>query len=230
VVGLILIILDFLLYCLLLGPIRTLYKTITARRIFAKAYSQADINGDGMPASAVWRSVEAIAQGRLTTSPEEGVTTAYEALVIAYKKNASAKAQGMRPLLRWQKDDGFRFEAKVRWVCVSLRIWESFAPSFEKRGGVASGGVVFKTFVCGILFYLIEHHLLFLWIIFEKQIHQFCCEPLVACLHVSQPTRCLARRSGATTVSWESWHTLSALRCARLGCPLSRPRTTSTTM
>eukprot|EP00613_Pedinella_sp_CCMP2098_P016055 CAMPEP_0171768080 /NCGR_PEP_ID=MMETSP0991-20121206/52193_1 /TAXON_ID=483369 /ORGANISM="non described non described, Strain CCMP2098" /LENGTH=327 /DNA_ID=CAMNT_0012372975 /DNA_START=41 /DNA_END=1020 /DNA_ORIENTATION=+ len=112
-VGALLIALDFLLYCLLLGPIRTAYSFLTSRRVFAKVHSQVDINGEGMPPSNVWRSVEALAQGHLTTSPDGVSTTAYEGLCAAYKKCASAKAQGSRPLLRWQKDDGFRFEAKV---------------------------------------------------------------------------------------------------------------------
>jgi long-chain acyl-CoA synthetase len=113
-VGLLLIIVDFALYCLLLGPFRTIYKFLTARRVFAKPYAQADINGEGMPPSKVWRSVEAIAQGKLTTTTDESVTTAYEALCVSYKKHATVKSQGIRPLLRWQKDEGFRFEAKVQ--------------------------------------------------------------------------------------------------------------------
>ncbi|KAL1522800.1 hypothetical protein AB1Y20_017771 [Prymnesium parvum] len=113
IIGMPLILLDLALWVVTLGPITTLYKNITARKVFAKVHSMADINGEGQPKSAVWRSVEAIKKGQLCTSLTPDCKTAYEELTKAYKKFASHKAQGTRPLVGWRKDEGFKFEAKV---------------------------------------------------------------------------------------------------------------------
>lgn len=112
-VGGFLIALDFTVYCLMLGPLRTLYAYATARTVFAAPHSEADINGEGMPPSKVWRSVEAIANGELTSTVDPSITTAYESLALAYKEFASNRAQGTRPVLSWKADEGFRFKAKV---------------------------------------------------------------------------------------------------------------------
>ena len=126
VVGLVLILLDFAIYLLMLGPFFTVYKWLTSRSTFAAPHSEAAINGS-MPPSKVWRSVEAIAQGKLTETTEASVLTAYDALAASYKKNAKKNAQGIRPLLSWKKDDGFKFPAKVKkkesagpWRCALI--------------------------------------------------------------------------------------------------------------
>lgn len=112
-VGLILIVLDLAIWIVTLGPLVMLYKLCTARSVFAKPLEEkADINGEGEP-SQIWRSVEAHAAGVLTTTPDPEVSTAWEALTIAYKKFADKKAQGTRPLLEWRTDEGFKFPAKV---------------------------------------------------------------------------------------------------------------------
>ena len=114
VVGLLLIVLDLAIWILTLGPLVMLYKMISARHTFAKVVGEADINGKGKPKSKIWRSVEAIANGELTTTPAEEVETVWEALTEAYSKFASNQAQGSRDLLEWKPpDEGFKFPAKL---------------------------------------------------------------------------------------------------------------------
>ena len=114
ILGGVLILIDFVLYLICLGPFITLYKIATQKRVFAKPFGFADINQGGTQ-SEVWRSVEAIKQGKFTETFKPGVTTAYEALCLSYETHASARAQGTRPLLKWRPPDpGFKFPAKVR--------------------------------------------------------------------------------------------------------------------
>ena len=112
--GLVLIVLDLGVWVLTGGPIETAYKNLTARRVFAQPHAEVSINGPGMPASKVWRSVEAIAAGKLEDGTRGGsVQTIYDLLSMNYKQHAGLKAQGTRPLLGWQTDPGFKFPAKL---------------------------------------------------------------------------------------------------------------------
>ena len=112
--GLVLILLDLALWAITGGPFVTLYKNLTARTVFAKPYGEVMINGAGQPGSKVWRSVEALGAGKLEDGTRGGtVSTIYELLSANYQKHAVLKAQGHRPLLRWQTDEGFKFPASV---------------------------------------------------------------------------------------------------------------------
>eukprot|EP00928_Gymnodinium_smaydae_P014484 TRINITY_DN15315_c0_g1_i1.p1 TRINITY_DN15315_c0_g1~~TRINITY_DN15315_c0_g1_i1.p1 ORF type:complete len:737 (+),score=193.68 TRINITY_DN15315_c0_g1_i1:94-2304(+) len=113
ILGYFLVLLDIVLWILTLGPIVTIVKFAKARSIFAAPCAEVDINGKGQPKSKVWRSVEAIAAGKLCASPYPETKTCYDALVRAYKNYPSLRAQGTRPLLSWRKDEGFKFPAKV---------------------------------------------------------------------------------------------------------------------
>jgi long-chain acyl-CoA synthetase len=110
--GTVLVVIDALLWVVTLGPIVTLYRWAKARTVFATAVSAVDINGAGKPQSQVWRSVDAIDKGHLVKTPQEGVDTAIALLTQACSKYADQPAQGIRPLLRWKKDEGYRFPAK----------------------------------------------------------------------------------------------------------------------
>mmetsp|Transcript_8992 Transcript_8992/g.21036 ORF Transcript_8992/g.21036 Transcript_8992/m.21036 type:complete len:766 (-) Transcript_8992:88-2385(-) len=98
--GLVLVLLDLAIYIVTLGPLYTIYKLLTARSTFAAPVGDADINTD-LPPSKIWRSVEAIAQGHLTTTFNADCSTAYDALVRSYTKYGDQKAQGIRPLIGW---------------------------------------------------------------------------------------------------------------------------------
>ena len=111
--GAVLILIDLALWVVTLGPVTTLYKLLTARHVFAKPYTEVNINGTNPP-SKVWRSVEAIAAGKLEDGTRGGsVSTIYDLLSANYKQHATLRAQGIRPLVKWQTDEGFRFPAKV---------------------------------------------------------------------------------------------------------------------
>jgi len=114
VLGLVLILVDLTLWVVSLGPLTTAYKLLTARSVFAKPHSEADINGPGMPKSKVWRSVEAIAAGQLENGTFGGTkSTIYDHLTTSYSVHGSKRAQGIRPLLGNKIDEGFKFPAKV---------------------------------------------------------------------------------------------------------------------
>lgn len=113
ILGGVIILLDFLVYVVTLGPLYTLYKYMTRRTVFAQVHSRVNINGLGEEPSDVWRSVEAIGKGQLTKSVDPSISTMYEALCGSYKKYANDRAQGIRPLLSWQTDPGCPFPAKV---------------------------------------------------------------------------------------------------------------------
>jgi len=122
IIGLPLILIDLALWVVTLGPLVTLFKLLTARSVFAKTVKHEPINGPGEPPSAVWRSVEAITAGKLCTSSRADTNTAYEALIRAYSLYADKPAQGTRPLLRWQSDEGFKFPAKV----FGATVWRTY--------------------------------------------------------------------------------------------------------
>ena len=94
ILGLVLVLIDFALYLVTLGPLITLYRYLTAQTVFAKPVADADINKGGPP-SRVWRSIDAIEDGKL----EDGIAwfggchTAYEAFALAYSKFATNRAQ-----------------------------------------------------------------------------------------------------------------------------------------
>ena len=94
ILGLVLVLIDFALYLVTLGPLITLYRYLTAQTVFAKPVADADINKGGPP-SKVWRSIDAIEDGKL----EDGIAwfggchTAYEAFALAYSKFATNRAQ-----------------------------------------------------------------------------------------------------------------------------------------
>ena len=120
VLGLVLFLLDLALWIVTGGTFVTLYKNLTARTVFAQPHSEMMING--VP-SKIWRSVEAIVAGKLEDGTRGGTTkTIYELLAANYTKHASLKAQGIRPLLRWQTDAGFKFPAKV----FGITEWRTF--------------------------------------------------------------------------------------------------------
>jgi len=125
--GLTLVVLDFALYVVTLGPFKTLYKMATARTVFAKSVSEVYINGKGQAPSKIWRSVEAVSKGKLCTTTAPDVSTLYEGLAKSYKIYANVKASATRPLLRWQKDEGFKFPAKV----FGESQWRSFKETGE---------------------------------------------------------------------------------------------------
>lgn len=114
IAGLLLVILDFLLWVLTGGPIWMLLKNMNAVSEFARPVKKAKINSTG-PDSDVWHSLEAIQNGKLVTSPfpEEGLLTVPQLLERSVKRYADRQAQGIRPLLSWKKDEGYRFPAKV---------------------------------------------------------------------------------------------------------------------
>ena len=130
VLGLVLIVIDLALWAVTLGPLVTLYKNLTARRVFAQPHSEAKINGkDGngkeLPPSKVWRSVEAIAAGQLENGTRGGtVSTIYDLLSFNYTRYGTLKAQGIRPLLKWRPPDpGFKFPAKE----FGPTVWRTYA-------------------------------------------------------------------------------------------------------
>ena len=96
ILGLVLVLIDFALYLVTLGPLITLYRYLTAQTVFAKPVADADINKGGPP-SKVWRSIDAIEDGKL----EDGIAwfggchTAYEAFALAYSKFATNRAQAL---------------------------------------------------------------------------------------------------------------------------------------
>lgn len=133
-VGLVLVLIDLALYIITLGPLYTIYKICTARSVFAKASAEADINGS-LPPSKIWRSVEAIQQGGLTTTFNKECATVYDALKRSYTKFGALPAQGFRPLLSWRKDDGFRHPAKV----FGPTQWRTFAEVGELAHAFGAG-------------------------------------------------------------------------------------------
>jgi len=133
-VGLVLVLLDFAVYLITLGPLYTIYKLLTSRSVFAKAVAEADINGNNPP-SKIWRSVEAIAQGKLTTTFNSECATMYDGLKRSYKKFGDQNAQGILPLLKWQKDEGERFPAKV----FGPTQWRTFAEVGELAHAFGAG-------------------------------------------------------------------------------------------
>jgi len=137
VLGLVLIVIDLALWVVSLGPLVTLYKLVSARRVFAKPYSEVDINGSGYPASKVWRSVEAIAAGKLEDGTRGGtVATIYDLLAANYSQHATLKAQGTRPLLKWRPPDpGFKFPAKE----FGPTTWRSYAELGELAHAFGAG-------------------------------------------------------------------------------------------
>eukprot|EP00933_Yihiella_yeosuensis_P060658 TRINITY_DN63404_c0_g1_i1.p1 TRINITY_DN63404_c0_g1~~TRINITY_DN63404_c0_g1_i1.p1 ORF type:complete len:749 (-),score=196.52 TRINITY_DN63404_c0_g1_i1:92-2338(-) len=111
--GALLVILDFLIWVLTLGPVWMVQKYVNTQSQWASPVAKADINGKGQPISDVWRSCSS--EGELVTSPfpNEGVKTLWDMLQRAFKRYPNHDAQGSRPLLSWKKDEGFRFPAKV---------------------------------------------------------------------------------------------------------------------
>mmetsp|Transcript_8852 Transcript_8852/g.21131 ORF Transcript_8852/g.21131 Transcript_8852/m.21131 type:complete len:745 (-) Transcript_8852:140-2374(-) len=112
--GLLLVILDFLVWLLTLGPIWMLQKTLGGVAEFARPVKKAKINSSG-PDSDVWQATQAADAGKLLTSPhpEEGISTVYQLLSRSFRRYAARKCQGIRPLLSWKKEEGYRFPAKV---------------------------------------------------------------------------------------------------------------------
>lgn len=49
----------------------------------------------------------------ILTRPYADTWTVYDVLKRSYSLYGNKPAQGSRPLLRWQTDDGFKFPAKV---------------------------------------------------------------------------------------------------------------------
>jgi len=126
--GLLLIVIDLALWVITLGPLKTIVKHMQARSVFAAPVRDEPINGAGMAPSKVWRSVEAIAMGKLGTTPYAECSTTWQALQRAFKKYADYPAQGTRPLLGWQKDEGFKFPAKV----FGPTVWTTYGQLDEK--------------------------------------------------------------------------------------------------
>mmetsp|Transcript_8270 Transcript_8270/g.17982 ORF Transcript_8270/g.17982 Transcript_8270/m.17982 type:complete len:749 (-) Transcript_8270:100-2346(-) len=112
--GLLLVIIDFLLWVITLGPIWMIQGYLSVPNRWSQPFESARIN-EKLPASAVWRAPKSIEDGGLLTSPfpTEKLETLYDLMARAYKLYADREAQGVRPLLSWRKDDGFRFPAKV---------------------------------------------------------------------------------------------------------------------
>jgi len=134
-VGLIVLVLDLTIWVVTFGPIKTAFKTLSARSVFAKPVAEVAINGKGQPPSKVWRSVEAIAAGELIATPFPGCTTAAAALERAYKVYASSRAQGSRVLLSWRSDEGFKFPAKV----FGETVWRTYAELGAVAQAVGAG-------------------------------------------------------------------------------------------
>mmetsp|Transcript_46360 Transcript_46360/g.100815 ORF Transcript_46360/g.100815 Transcript_46360/m.100815 type:complete len:745 (-) Transcript_46360:100-2334(-) len=107
-----LVLLDFFLWIVTLGPLWMVIGMMKAPKVFARAVSTTAINGELEP-SAIWRSTGAPSSGTLCKSPFPEVTTLYELLKRAWDRYSDMDAQGIRPLLRWQTDEGHRFPAKV---------------------------------------------------------------------------------------------------------------------
>uniref|UniRef100_A0A7S4VNU1 AMP-dependent synthetase/ligase domain-containing protein n=1 Tax=Alexandrium monilatum TaxID=311494 RepID=A0A7S4VNU1_9DINO len=109
----ILVILDFLVWVLTLGPLWMALKKMKIPDAWASVAGVANINGELDP-SGVFRSLHAVEKGKLSDSPFPGeVTTIWQLLERAYRLYGARPAQGIRPLLRMQEDKGFRFPAKV---------------------------------------------------------------------------------------------------------------------
>mmetsp|Transcript_12369 Transcript_12369/g.24834 ORF Transcript_12369/g.24834 Transcript_12369/m.24834 type:complete len:188 (+) Transcript_12369:243-806(+) len=132
--GLILILVDFALYLITLGPLYTIYKLASARRVFAREIHVEFINGQDKPPSKVWRSVEAVAAGHLVDGADDGAT-AYEALTKVYKEHASLRAQGSRTFIGWRTDEGHKFPAKV----FGETTWRTFGELGERAHAFGAG-------------------------------------------------------------------------------------------
>eukprot|EP00755_Sulcionema_specki_P007187 Sspe_Gene.37539::Locus_18119_Transcript_1_3_Confidence_0.625_Length_2473::g.37539::m.37539/K01897/ACSL, fadD; long-chain acyl-CoA synthetase len=118
-VGALLVTLDFLLWVILLGPIKTLLTLMNRKSIRAKKVRDYDCN-KGLPPSPVFRCVESIRAGKLTEEPLPGVRTLYEFAQQAVKKHASKNALGSRNLLEVKVIEGSKFPTKffgeTRWL------------------------------------------------------------------------------------------------------------------
>jgi len=113
VVGGILIVVDFLLWIITLGPLWMILKKMNLPSSWASINGVANINGELDP-SGVWHANLAVQRGKLSESPYPGeVTTIWQLLERSYRLFSAKEAQGIRPVLRTQKDEGYRFEAKV---------------------------------------------------------------------------------------------------------------------
>lgn len=109
-----LVLLDFVVWLLTLGPLWMVLNMMKVPNDWARPFSKANINGS-LPASDVWRASSSIETGALTVSPFPGcyMLTLYDLLKHAWSVHGKNKAQGIRPLLRWKTDDGFKYPAKV---------------------------------------------------------------------------------------------------------------------
>eukprot|EP00931_Biecheleriopsis_adriatica_P030553 TRINITY_DN18007_c0_g1_i1.p1 TRINITY_DN18007_c0_g1~~TRINITY_DN18007_c0_g1_i1.p1 ORF type:complete len:746 (+),score=178.46 TRINITY_DN18007_c0_g1_i1:83-2320(+) len=118
----ILVAVDFAIWLLTLGPLWMVLRYMNTPSSWASPAFHAKINGD-RAASDVWRATETLHGSLMTTPfPEEGVKTLTGLLNRAFKRYSDYPAQGTRPLLRWQKDEGFRFPAKV----FGPTVWRSY--------------------------------------------------------------------------------------------------------
>ncbi|EOD21444.1 long chain acyl-CoA synthetase [Emiliania huxleyi CCMP1516] len=139
ILGLVLVLIDFALYLVTLGPLITLYRYLTAQTVFAKPVADADINKGGPP-SKVWRSIDAIEDGKL----EDGIAwfggchTAYEAFALAYSKFATNRAQGTRTLLEAKVESGYRFPTKAR-AMFGPTTWRTYAELGELAHAFGAG-------------------------------------------------------------------------------------------
>mmetsp|Transcript_101424 Transcript_101424/g.316207 ORF Transcript_101424/g.316207 Transcript_101424/m.316207 type:complete len:751 (+) Transcript_101424:64-2316(+) len=108
-----LVALDFFVWLVTLGPLWMILQKMKIPDTWAAVSGVANINGERDP-SGVWRATLARQRGKLSESPFPfEVTTIWQLLERAYRMYGARQCQGIRPLLRMQKDEGYRFPAKV---------------------------------------------------------------------------------------------------------------------
>ena len=119
VVGTVLKGLDLLVWLVTLGPLWMAISNASVPRLRAKEVDTADVNGK-LPPSKIFRCIEAIQKGELSTNPIPGVTTLYGLVLHAVQKYAKKNALGTRTYLGSSVIEGSKFPTKqfgsTKWL------------------------------------------------------------------------------------------------------------------
>lgn len=130
-----LVLLDILIWVLTLGPLWMVLKKSKIPESWAKPAGIANINGGDLNPSAIWRSTDSVASGKLSTSPyPQTVKTLYELFSRAWDTYSAYPAQGIRPLVDYRTDAGFRFPARV----FGPTVWRTYKEVGEKARAFGS--------------------------------------------------------------------------------------------
>eukprot|EP00316_Scyphosphaera_apsteinii_P008039 CAMPEP_0119312396 /NCGR_PEP_ID=MMETSP1333-20130426/26258_1 /TAXON_ID=418940 /ORGANISM="Scyphosphaera apsteinii, Strain RCC1455" /LENGTH=783 /DNA_ID=CAMNT_0007317009 /DNA_START=75 /DNA_END=2426 /DNA_ORIENTATION=- len=125
-----LVLLDFGIWLVTLGPLWMLISYIKAPRTLAVKRGTADINDNGPP-SAIWKHPKADEPLAFADS-----ATAYDAFVMSVAKYPQKPAQGIRKLVDWRKEEGSPFAAKVFDEEI---IYKSFEQLFKETTAFGAG-------------------------------------------------------------------------------------------